>query len=106
MPKKSVSINYYIFILIIIFSSNIKADQQLDLGKQIFLEKGACASCHTLTDAGSYGNIGPNLNEIRPDMNRVMTAVINGIGVMPAYEGLLSKKEIEAVSQYVSKSVD
>ena len=51
-------------------------------------------------------NIGPNLNEIRPDMNRVMTAVINGIGVMPAYEGLLSKKEIEAVSQYVSKSVD
>ena len=35
-----------------------------------------------------------------------MKKFINGIGVMPAYEGLLSKKEIEAVSQYVSKSVD
>ena len=63
-----------------------------------------CSTCHTLADAGSNAQIGPNLNEIKPDKMRVMNAVINGIGVMPAYEGQLTTEEIEAVSHYVSIS--
>ena len=63
-----------------------------------------CSTCHTLTDAGSNAQIGPNLNEIKPDKMRVMNAVINGIGVMPAYQGELSQEEIEAVAHYVSVS--
>jgi mono/diheme cytochrome c family protein len=47
--------------------------------------------------------VGPNLNEIRPDIGRVKNAVLNGIGVMPAYQGILSDEEIDAVSYYVSK---
>ena len=43
-----------------------------------------------LNDANSNGNIGPNLNEIKPDISRVLMAVTNGIGVMPAYQGQLS----------------
>ena len=35
---------------------------------------------------------------------RVMMAVKNGIGVMPAYDGILTQSEIEAVSLYVSES--
>ena len=46
--------------------------------------------------------IGPNLDQIRPDKNRVIMAVKNGIGIMPAYEGELTVEEIEAVSHYVS----
>tara|TARA_B110001454_G_scaffold214196_1_gene233592 strand:- start:563 stop:883 length:321 start_codon:yes stop_codon:yes gene_type:complete len=106
MPKKLINISCYIFILTVLLSLIAQADQKFDMGKQIFLKKGACASCHTLADANSEGNIGPNLNQIRPDMTRVMTAVKNGIGVMPAFEDLLSSLEIEAVSQYVSQSVD
>ena len=45
----------------------------------------------------------PNLNLIKPDIGRVVMAVANGIGVMPAYEGLLSSQEIEAVAKYVSE---
>jgi len=56
-----------------------------------------------LSDAGSNGDIGPNLNEIKPDVGRVVMVVINGIGVMPAYEGMLTSKEIEAVAIYVSE---
>ena len=33
-------------------------------------------------------------------------AVTNGIGVMPAYEGILTPEEIEAVSKYVSDKSD
>ena len=63
-----------------------------------------CSTCHILADAGSNGQIGPNLNEIKPDKIRVINTVTNGIGVMPAYEGQLTKEEIEAVAHYVSIS--
>jgi len=38
-------------------------------------------------------------------MARVKMAVSNGIGVMPAYVGILTDDEIDAVSFYVSESV-
>ena len=106
MKKKLIKINYCILALIILFFQNIKAADLFDQGKQIFLEEGNCATCHTLQDANSYGNIGPNLNEIKPDIMRIISAVTNGIGVMPAYEGQLSTEEIIAVATYVAKSTN
>ena len=50
--------------------------------------------------------VGPNLNQIRPDIGRVKNSVLNGIGVMPAYQGILSGEEIDAVSYYISESVN
>jgi len=84
-------------------NQTLSADEVLDLGKNIFLKKGNCASCHALIDAGSNGDIGPNLNVIKPSFERIVMAVTNGIGVMPAYEGMLTSKEIEAVAIYVSE---
>ena len=98
----------YIYLIFILFSnmvfSPVKSDTVFEIGKEIFLNKGGCASCHALADAGSNAAIGPNLNQIRPNISRVMTAVKNGIGIMPAYEGQLSTEEIKAVSHYVSIS--
>ena len=82
----------------------VKSDPMFDMGKDVFLNKAVCSSCHTLADAGSDGQIGSNLNQIKPDITRVISAVTNGIGVMPPYEGILSTKEIEAVAHYVSIS--
>ena len=100
-----------LFYLIIVISFNLfflpsKSDPIFDKGKDIFLNIGACSTCHMLADAGSDGQIGPNLNEIRPDKTRVINAVKNGIGVMPAYEGQLTTDEIEAVAYYVSISAN
>ena len=95
--------NYFFTIMFILFTQTLRANEILDLGKNIFLEKGNCATCHTLNDAGSNADIGPNLNLIRPDIGRVVMAVTNGIGVMPAYEGILTSEEIEAVALYVSE---
>tara|TARA_B100001996_G_scaffold8127_1_gene6863 strand:- start:1040 stop:1357 length:318 start_codon:yes stop_codon:yes gene_type:complete len=94
------------FIFINIFIIPVKSDDVIALGKDIFLNKAVCSTCHTLADAGSTGQIGPNLNEIKPDKMRVISAVTNGIGVMPAYEGQLTTEEIEAVAEYVSNTVD
>ena len=95
--------NYFFATIFILFTQTLCASEILDLGKNIFLEKGNCATCHALNDAGSNADIGPNLNLIKPDIGRVVMAVTNGIGVMPAYEGILTPEEIEAVAAYVSE---
>ena len=66
---------------------------------------GNCATCHSLGDANSKGKVGPNLNEIKPDISRVLMAVKNGIGVMPAYQGQLSDEEIEAIGEQNERGV-
>ena len=94
-----------IILLLILINSYlipVNADQLFEEGKKIFTNQGNCASCHVLSDAKSDGNIGPNLNQIMPTKERVITAVSRGIGVMPAYEGVLTLDEIDAVAYYVS----
>ncbi|GIX24450.1 MAG: cytochrome c [Caldimonas sp.] len=78
--------------------------ERLALGKQLFLRGAtpACAVCHTLADAGAQGAVGPSLDELRPDAQRVAKAVRNGIGVMPSYEQTLSPTQIEALALYVA----
>jgi len=106
VKKLFINLSKFLFLSIIfLFIFNqVKSDEKYDKGKIIFLKQGNCAACHTLLDAGSDGNIGPNLNEVRPNIMRVIAAVTNGIGVMPAYQGELSPEEIEAVAHYVSVS--
>jgi len=106
MKKKLINLSYCILTIIILFFKTVKADDLYNQGKQIFLGDGNCATCHALQEANSYGNIGPNLNEIKPDIMRVILAVTNGIGVMPAYEGQLSTEEIKAVATYVAVSTN
>jgi mono/diheme cytochrome c family protein len=70
-------------------------------GKQIFTQ--SCGTCHTLADAGTNGTVGPNLDQLKPDKQRVLNAIKNGgagTGAMPA--NIVTGKEAEAVAEYVS----
>jgi cbb3-type cytochrome c oxidase subunit III len=69
-------------------------------GKDIFMAN--CGSCHTLADAGTSGNVGPNLDQLKPPENIVQHQVINGGGAMPAFKGQLTPAQITAVAKYVS----
>ena len=40
-------------------------------GKQVFASAG-CGGCHTLKDAGSTGNVGPNLDQLKPSAATVV----------------------------------
>ena len=77
------------------------------LGRQVFtkLADPQCGVCHALKDAGTTGEIGAKLEEIKPDASRVVEAVRNGLGIMPAYAGKLTDAQIEAVAYYVSRAV-
>ena len=97
---------YTAILIKMFFFQLVIADELFLKGKEIFLNAGNCATCHSLKDAGSNAMVGPNLNQIRPDIGRVKNAVLNGIGVMPAYQGILSSEEIDAVSHYVYESAN
>ena len=68
---------------------------------EVYKEKAQCGTCHTLQAAESKGNIGPNLDQLKPTIDQIIYAVTNGIGVMQGWDGILSKEEIEAVAYYV-----
>ncbi len=94
-----------ILILVLLFFSKISfADEKMILGLQVYNNKAACGTCHTLQSAESSGNIGPNLDMLKPQMEQIINAVTNGIGVMPPWEDVLTSEEIEAVAYYVFTS--
>ena len=93
-------------LFILIFSSSTFADDKMALGLEVYNNKAQCGVCHTLQAAGSVGNIGPNLDQLKPSMLQITYAVTNGIGVMQAWEGILTQEEIEAVAYYVFNSTN
>lgn len=74
-------------------------------GRLLFLKGAApaCAICHTLEAAGAAGAVGPSMNELQPDAARVLNALKNGIGQMPAYPGL-TPEQMKILSEYVAKA--
>lgn len=95
-----------LILLVVTFSSSAFADPNMDLGLEIYNNKAQCGVCHTLQAAGSAGNIGPNLDKLKPQMPQIIDAVTNGIGVMPPWDGILTYEEIEAVAYYVFNSTN
>ena len=102
-------IKIFIFVLLFSFSLtiNLKADsEKMALGLEVFNNKAMCGTCHVLKAAGSTGDIGPDLDSLKPSEEQVRGVVTEGLGVMPAFgeEGLLTSEEIDAVSYYVTNS--
>ena len=72
----------------------------------IFNNKAQCGACHMLESSQSVGNIGPNLDQLKPSMDKILYVVANGIGVMQSWKGILTSEEIEAVAYYVFNSTN
>jgi len=70
-------------------------------GKEVFATAG-CTGCHTLADAGSTGNVGPNLDEAKPPYDKVVDRVTNGKGAMQSFKEQLTEQQIQDVAAYVS----
>ena len=85
--------------------SQAAGDASLDLGRRLFSSGAtpACALCHTLKDASAAGEVGPSLDQLRPDPERVTKALLNGIGPMPSYRERLTQEQIDALARYVSQ---
>jgi cytochrome c oxidase subunit 2 len=86
-------------------------------GKTLFTDAAqptACASCHTLADAGATGTTGPNLDEVVPDLSDAelqesiedpdakITAGFQP-GLMPRYGDSLSAEQVDALVEYLKE---
>jgi mono/diheme cytochrome c family protein len=84
-------------------------------GEQIFTAAG-CAGCHTFQPAGSTGNIGPDLDDLAsaagdmPPEEFVRQSILDpdaevaqgfSAGVMPSFEGRLTDKQVQALTEYL-----
>ena len=92
--------------LLLIFSSSVFADDKMDLGLEVYNNKAQCGVCHALQAAGSEGQIGPDFDLLKPQIPKIISAVTDGVGVMPPWEGILTYEEIEAVAYYVFNSTN
>jgi cytochrome c oxidase subunit II len=86
-------------------------------GKTLFTDAAqpsACASCHTLADAGSTGTTGPNLDEVVPDLSDAEikqsiedpdAKITEGFnpGIMPRYGDSLSGEQVDALVKYLKE---
>jgi mono/diheme cytochrome c family protein len=71
-------------------------------GKAVFTGPGGCGACHTLSDANATGQVGPDLDLLKPTDEIVVNQVTNGGGGMPAFKDTLTEQQIQDVAAYVS----
>ena len=79
--------------------------QESTLGMRLFTgpTQPSCATCHTLEAAGAQGVIGPNLDVLRPNAQRIRAALEQGVGAMPSYANQLSDTEIDALIDFITR---
>lgn len=92
-------------LLSLLPSIGAQAQASADDGRKLFVDGvaplPACALCHTLKKAGASGQIGPDLDDLRPDADRVEKAMRNGIGPMPSFK-TLTEVQIKTLAAYVA----
>jgi len=93
-------------LFVILLCGSVFANDKIVLGLDVYNNKAQCGICHTLQAARSTGDIGPNFDQLKPTIPQIISAVINGIGVMTSWEGILTYEEIEAVAYYVFNSTN
>jgi cytochrome c551 len=59
-----------------------------------------CGGCHMLSDAGTTGAVGPDLDKTTLDAAGISALIASGRGAMPP--NLLEGAEADAVSEYVA----
>jgi mono/diheme cytochrome c family protein len=72
-------------------------------GADLFVQN--CGGCHTLAATQSAGTVGPSMDELKPDVARVVAAIEKGgtgTGKMPPK--LLSGSDAKSVADFVAKA--
>jgi PQQ-dependent dehydrogenase (methanol/ethanol family) len=81
---------------------DVSKDMQAGTTNGAAIFAGNCAACHTLAAAGAFGSAGPSLDQVKPSATLVKSMVSTGGRGMPAFGGVLSNAQIDAVAKYVS----
>ena len=84
---------------------SVQAQSSVDEARKLFVNGApplpACALCHSFKNAGATGQIGLDLDDLRPDADRVEKALRNGVGPMPSFK-TLTDAQIKGLAAYVA----
>ena len=83
--------------------SPIPTNANAAAGAKVFAQSG-CGGCHTLAAAKAHGQLGPNLDTLKPVYDQVRLQVQLGGGSMPAFKGQLTPAQIRDVAAFVASS--
>jgi mono/diheme cytochrome c family protein len=62
-----------------------------------------CGTCHTLADAGTGGQVGPNLDSVKPTYATALEFITNGKGGMPSFKQQgLTDDQLKCIAGYVA----
>jgi menaquinol-cytochrome c reductase cytochrome b/c subunit len=62
-----------------------------------------CGTCHTLADAGTGGQVGPNLDSAKPDYATALEFITNGKAGMPSFKQQgLTDDQLKCMAGYVA----
>ncbi len=83
-------------------AADAAAAAKIAKGRELFANFG-CGSCHSLSDAGATGHVGPSLDgDANLTEGFIVSRVANGQAGMPAFADQLSPEEIADLAAYVA----
>jgi mono/diheme cytochrome c family protein len=81
-------------------AEDAKPSAAVEAGRELF-NTWSCSACHTLTDAGSQGAVGPSLDNPKLTHDFIVNRVTNGQGPMPSFGGQISDADIGKLADYI-----
>jgi mono/diheme cytochrome c family protein len=72
----------------------------VEAGRDLF-NTWSCSACHTLSDAGASGMVGPSLDNPNLTHDFIVGRVTNGQGPMPSFAGQISEADISKLADYI-----
>jgi len=86
----------------------LELEPDIDRGRELYdgLQPAACASCHSLRDAGAVSQIASDLDELQPTARESAQSLLGGEisgHDREGYEDLLSNQDIADVVRYIEE---
>ncbi len=103
MKLRSLSSGFLLAIALVATAGCGSGGSSHSPGAKVFASAG-CGNCHTLKEAGAKGQIGPNLDELKPDEPTVAHQVQVGGNGMPSFGKRLSGSQISLVASFVAQA--
>jgi len=81
-------------------AEDAKPADAITAGRELF-NNWSCSACHSLTDAGASGAVGPSLDNPNLTRDAIVNRVQMGGGPMPSFAGQISDADIGKLADYI-----
>jgi mono/diheme cytochrome c family protein len=81
-------------------AADAKPSAAIEAGRELY-NTWSCSACHTLSDAGAAGAVGPSLDNPKLTHDFIVNRVTHGQGPMPSFGGQIDEADINKLADYI-----